>query len=88
MKCLNSSFEFKLYKAILKTLFKTEKIQSLREIDDIVMLQAMGDACYGDAGGSVWKWMMQRSDTTLITTIMIIMGQKSKLGPRLLVGSP
>ena len=48
----------------------------------------MGDACYGDAGGSVWKWMMQRSDTTLITTIMIIMGQKSKLGPRLLVGSP
>ena len=51
------------------------------------MLQAMGDACYGDAGGSVWKWMMQRSDTTLITTIMIIMGQKSKLGPRLLVGS-
>ena len=69
-------------------MFKTEKIQSLREIDDIVMLQAMGDACYGDAGGSVWKWMMQRSDTTLITTIMIIMGQKSKLGPRLLVGSP
>ena len=48
----------------------------------------MGDACYGDAGGSVWKWMMQRSDTTLITTIMIIMGQKSKLGPRLLVGDP
>lgn len=27
--------------------------------------QAMGDACYGDAGGSVWKWMMQRDNSDI-----------------------
>ena len=24
------------------------------------IIQAIGDACYGDAGGSVWKWMKKR----------------------------
>ena len=39
----------------------------------------MGDACYGDAGGSVWKWMMQRFEhhhhqhhVMIITVIIII----------------
>ena len=30
--------------------------------------QAMGDACYGDAGGSVWKFFEQRFTTQVVET--------------------